>query len=107
MNVTPALLIILDGFGYRENGDDNAIERARKPHWDRYWSTFPHTTINASELHVGLPPAQMGNSEVGHLNIGAGRVVFQEFTRIEMAVKNGELDSSAPATRSSTGNEAR
>ena len=91
MNVTPVLLIILDGFGYRENGSDNAIDRARKPHWDRYWSSFPHTTINASELHVGLPPAQMGNSEVGHLNIGAGRVVFQEFTRIELAIKNGEL----------------
>ena len=93
MNVTPVLLIILDGFGYRENGSDNAIDRARKPHWDRYWSSFPHTTINASELHVGLPPAQMGNSEVGHLNIGAGRVVFQEFTRIELAIRNGELAS--------------
>ena len=93
MNVTPVLLIILDGFGYRENGDDNAIARARTPHWDRYWSSFAHTTINASELHVGLPPAQMGNSEVGHLNIGAGRVVFQEFTRIELAIKNGELSS--------------
>jgi 2,3-bisphosphoglycerate-independent phosphoglycerate mutase len=93
MKVTPVLLIILDGFGYRENGADNAIERARKPHWDRYWSEYPHTTINASELHVGLPPAQMGNSEVGHLNIGAGRVVFQEFTRIELAIRNGELGS--------------
>ena len=93
INVTPVLLVILDGFGYRENGADNAIDRARKPHWDHYWSHYPHTTINASELHVGLPPAQMGNSEVGHLNIGAGRVVFQEFTRIEMAIKNGELAS--------------
>lgn len=91
MNVTPVLLIILDGFGYREGGADNAIHRARKPNWDRYWSSFPHTTINASELHVGLPPDQMGNSEVGHLNIGAGRVVFQEFTRIELAIRNGEL----------------
>jgi len=91
MNVTPVLLIILDGFGYREDGADNAIHLARKPHWDRYWSSFPHTTINASELHVGLPPEQMGNSEVGHLNIGAGRVVFQEFTRIELAIRNGEL----------------
>jgi 2,3-bisphosphoglycerate-independent phosphoglycerate mutase len=91
MNPTPVLLIILDGFGYREDGEDNAIHRARKPNWDRFWSQFPHTTINASELHVGLPPEQMGNSEVGHLNIGAGRVVFQEFTRIELAVRNGEL----------------
>lgn len=91
MNVTPVLLVILDGFGYRVGGADNAIARARKPNWDRYWSTFPHTTINASELHVGLPPEQMGNSEVGHLNIGAGRVVFQEFTKIELAIRNGEL----------------
>ncbi len=93
MNVTPALLIILDGFGYREDGADNAIARAHKPNWDRYWAEFPHGTINASELHVGLPPEQMGNSEVGHLNIGAGRVVFQEFTRIELAIRNGELGS--------------
>ncbi len=95
MNVTPVLLIILDGFGYRVDGADNAIHRARKPNWDRYWSSFPHTTINASELHVGLPPEQMGNSEVGHLNIGAGRVVFQEFTRIELAIRNGELAKNA------------
>ena len=91
MNVTPVLLIILDGFGHRENGDDNSIYQARKPHWDRYWANYPHTTINASELHVGLPREHMGNSEVGHLNIGAGRVVFQDFTRIELAIKNGEL----------------
>jgi 2,3-bisphosphoglycerate-independent phosphoglycerate mutase len=93
MKVTPALLIILDGFGYRENGADNAIARAHKPHWDRLWSQYPHSTIDASELHVGLPPEQMGNSEVGHLNIGAGRVVFQEYTRIELAIRNGELAS--------------
>jgi|ERR1043166_1434553 2,3-bisphosphoglycerate-independent phosphoglycerate mutase len=91
MKVTPVVLIILDGFGYRENGADNAIYQARKPHWDDYWKHYPHTTINASELHVGLPPAQMGNSEVGHLNIGAGRVVYQDFTRIELAIRNGEL----------------
>ena len=95
MNVTPVLLIILDGFGYRADGADNAIARAHKPNWDRYWSNCPHTVINASELHVGLPPEQMGNSEVGHLNIGAGRVVFQEFTRIELAIRNGELASNA------------
>jgi 2,3-bisphosphoglycerate-independent phosphoglycerate mutase len=99
MNLTPVLLIILDGFGYRENGDDNAIDRARKPSWDHYWSNYPHTTINASELHVGLPPEQMGNSEVGHLNIGAGRVVFQEFTRIELAIKKGELASNEVLAR--------
>jgi 2,3-bisphosphoglycerate-independent phosphoglycerate mutase len=91
MKVTPALLVILDGFGYREDGADNAIARAHKPNWDRLWAQYPHSTIDASELHVGLPPEQMGNSEVGHLNIGAGRVVFQEFTRIELAIRNGEL----------------
>jgi 2,3-bisphosphoglycerate-independent phosphoglycerate mutase len=95
MKVTPVLLIILDGFGYREDGEDNAIARARKPHWDKLWSSCPHGTINASELHVGLPPLQMGNSEVGHLNMGAGRVVFQEFTRIELAIRNGELAANA------------
>jgi 2,3-bisphosphoglycerate-independent phosphoglycerate mutase len=99
MKVTPALLIILDGFGHRENGADNAIERAHKPHWDRLWSQYPHSTINASELHVGLPPEQMGNSEVGHLNIGAGRVVFQEYTRIELAIRNGELATNAVLSR--------
>jgi len=93
MAVTPVLLIILDGFGCRADGADNAIHNARKPNWDRYWDRYPHTTINASELHVGLPPLQMGNSEVGHLNIGAGRVVYQDFTRIELAVRNGELKS--------------
>ena len=89
MNVTPALLIILDGYGYREACDHNAICLARKPHWDFYWQTCPHTTIDASEKFVGLPAAQMGNSEVGHLNIGAGRVVYQDYTRIEAAIADG------------------
>ena len=80
MKVTPVLLIILDGFGCRHNGVDNAIFQARKPNWDALWQTYPHTTIHASEAEVGLPAGQMGNSEVGHLNIGAGRVVYQEFT---------------------------
>ena len=91
MNVTPVLLIILDGFGYREECSDNAICQARKPHWNFYWKTCPHTTIDASERWVGLPAAQMGNSEVGHLNIGAGRVIYQDFTRIEAAIQSGEF----------------
>jgi 2,3-bisphosphoglycerate-independent phosphoglycerate mutase len=91
MKVTPALLIILDGFGYREACDHNAICQARKPHWDFFWQTCPHTTIDASEKWVGLPAAQMGNSEVGHLNIGSGRVVYQDFTRIEAAIQSGEF----------------
>ena len=91
MNVTPALLIILDGFGYREACDHNAICLARKPHWNFWWQTCPHTTIDASEKWVGLPTAQMGNSEVGHLNIGAGRVVYQDYTRIEAAIESREF----------------
>lgn len=91
MKVTPVLLIILDGFGCRHNGADNAIQRANKPNWTRIWEANPHTTIHASEAAVGLPAAQMGNSEVGHLNIGAGRVVYQEFTRINMAIDSGHF----------------
>src|SRR5688572_394237 len=91
MKVTPVLLIILDGFGHREECDFNAICQARKPHWNFLWSTPPHTTINASEHWVGLPDSQVGNSEVGHMNIGAGRVVFQDYTRIESAMETGEF----------------
>ena len=89
MGITPVLLIILDGFGYREDCDDNAICQARKPQWNFLWSTYPHTTIDASEKWVGLPMQQMGNSEVGHMNIGAGRVVYQDYTKIEHAIETG------------------
>jgi 2,3-bisphosphoglycerate-independent phosphoglycerate mutase len=91
MKVTPVLLIILDGFGHREECEDNAICQARKPHWNVLWQTHPHTLIDASEKWVGLPKDQMGNSEVGHMNIGSGRVVFQDYTRIENAIETGEL----------------
>ena len=86
--MTPVLLIILDGFGCRKCNTDNAIAQAHKPNWDTYWAQYPHTLIQASESAVGLPSGQMGNSEVGHLNIGAGRVVYQEFTRIDLAIKS-------------------
>ena len=89
--VRPVVLLILDGVGCREARPDNAIARAKKPCWDRLVAACPHTTIDASELHVGLPPGQMGNSEVGHLNIGAGRVVYQDFTRIDHAIATGEF----------------
>ncbi len=89
MKVTPVLLLILDGFGYSEDPDHNAIAHARKPNWDRLWSRYPHTLINTSELSVGLPKGQMGNSEVGHLNIGAGRVVYQDLTRVDVAIRDG------------------
>ena len=95
MHVTPVLLIILDGFGYREACDHNAICQARKPHWNFCWNTYPHTTIDASEKWVGLPTAQMGNSEVGHLNIGSGRIVYQDYTRIEAAIESGEFFANA------------
>lgn len=91
MNVTPVLLVILDGFGHREECDHNAICQARKPHWNFYLSKYPNTTIDASEKWVGLPKEQMGNSEVGHMNIGAGRVVYQDYTKIEHAIETGEF----------------
>jgi 2,3-bisphosphoglycerate-independent phosphoglycerate mutase len=91
MNVTPVLLIILDGFGYREECEQNAVCQARKPHWNFLWNAFPHTIIDASEKWVGLPSNQMGNSEVGHMNIGAGRIVYQDYTRIEHAIETGEF----------------
>jgi 2,3-bisphosphoglycerate-independent phosphoglycerate mutase len=91
MALKPVLLIILDGFGYREDCDDNAICQARKPQWNFLWQNYPHTTIDASEKWVGLPQHQMGNSEVGHMNIGAGRVVYQDYTKIEHAIETGEF----------------
>ncbi|TAJ76894.1 MAG: 2,3-bisphosphoglycerate-independent phosphoglycerate mutase [Gallionellaceae bacterium] len=91
MKITPVLLLILDGFGYREDTDHNAVTSARKPNWDKLWNRYPHTLINASELHVGLPRGQMGNSEVGHLNIGAGRVVYQDLTKVDVAIEDGSF----------------
>ncbi|HRH81932.1 MAG TPA: 2,3-bisphosphoglycerate-independent phosphoglycerate mutase [Thiobacillaceae bacterium] len=90
-SVTPVLLIILDGFGYRPETKDNAVAAAHKPNLDKYWAAHPHTLIHASEAAVGLPGGQMGNSEVGHLNIGAGRVVYQEYTRIDRAIHSGHF----------------
>nr|WP_320167184.1 2,3-bisphosphoglycerate-independent phosphoglycerate mutase [uncultured Methylophaga sp.] len=87
----PLALIIFDGWGYSESAENNAILAADTPNWDDMWKNYPHTLINASGEGVGLPGDQMGNSEVGHLNLGAGRVVYQEFTRISLAIKNGEF----------------
>lgn len=91
MKVTPVLLLILDGFGYSEDMTDNAIAQAETPNWDNLWKNYPHTLINASESFVGLPQGQMGNSEVGHLNMGAGRVVFQDLERINNSIASGEF----------------
>ena len=93
--VVPVVLLILDGVGCRGDAPDNAVSRAAKPNWDRLWRDHAHTTIDASELAVGLPRGQMGNSEVGHLNIGAGRVIYQEFTRIDHAIETGEFARNA------------
>ncbi len=87
----PVLLLILDGWGFREETEYNAISAAKKPVWDRLWQEYPHTLIHASQAAVGLPANQMGNSEVGHLNIGAGRVVYQEYSRINRAIGSGRF----------------
>jgi 2,3-bisphosphoglycerate-independent phosphoglycerate mutase len=87
----PMLLLILDGWGYSETPQHNAIAAANKPVWDRLWNNYPHTLIRTSGAAVGLPADQMGNSEVGHLNLGAGRVVYQEFTRVSRAIKTGSF----------------
>lgn len=87
----PLLLMILDGWGYSPVSKGNAIAQANKPNFDYLLQTYPHTLLEASGEAVGLPAGQMGNSEVGHLNIGAGRVVYQELTRIFKAIKTGEF----------------
>ena len=89
------LLVVLDGFGHREAVEHNAIAAAGTPNWDRFLATRPHTLISASGADVGLPPGQMGNSEVGHMNLGAGRVILQDLSRIDRAIEQGELESNA------------
>jgi 2,3-bisphosphoglycerate-independent phosphoglycerate mutase len=87
----PVALIILDGFALREETEGNAVALAKKSNFDRYWATYPHTTLTAFGEAVGLPDGQMGNSEVGHLNIGAGRIVYQDLTRISKSIREGEF----------------
>ncbi len=91
MQTTPVILLILDGFGHNEQTIDNAIAQANTPNLDALKKSFPHTLINASEHYVGLPDGQMGNSEVGHLNMGAGRIVFQDFERINNSISSGDF----------------
>jgi len=91
MKTRPVCLIILDGFGVAPAGRTNAVTVANTPNYDAYAAAYPHTTLSASGLDVGLPEGQMGNSEVGHLNIGAGRVVYQDLTRISRAIDDGSF----------------
>jgi 2,3-bisphosphoglycerate-independent phosphoglycerate mutase len=87
----PVVLVVLDGWGYRQERDGNAIELASTPTWQRLWRSYPRTLLEASGLAVGLPEGQMGNSEVGHLNLGAGRVVPQDLVRISQSIQDGSF----------------
>ncbi len=87
----PVVLLILDGWGYREDPRDNALALADTPHWRRLWAERPHTLIHTEGRHVGLPDGQMGNSEVGHMNLGAGRIGYQDLTRIDAAIEDGSF----------------
>ncbi|MDX2144935.1 MAG: 2,3-bisphosphoglycerate-independent phosphoglycerate mutase [Rhodospirillaceae bacterium] len=87
----PVVLCILDGWGHRVERDNNAIALAQTPHWDRFLAAYPHALVETSGLDVGLPDGQMGNSEVGHMNIGAGRVMMQDLPRIDAAAADGSL----------------
>ncbi|MFA5041499.1 MAG: 2,3-bisphosphoglycerate-independent phosphoglycerate mutase, partial [Bdellovibrionales bacterium] len=87
----PIVLCILDGWGSRPDAPDNATTRAAVPVFKKYWNASPHALLEASEENVGLPKGQIGNSEVGHMNLGAGRVVFQDLPMIDRAIAAGEL----------------
>ena len=89
--IRPVMLVIMDGWGWREEREGNAVALADTPNIDRYQKEYPFTLLEASGEAVGLPPGQMGNSEVGHLNLGAGRIVYQELTRINMAIEDGSF----------------
>ena len=93
MQCRPVMLVVLDGWGWREEVVGNAVRQARTPKFDHLWGTCPHALVQAAGLDVGLPQGQIGNSEVGHLNIGAGRVVMQDLPRISAAVAGGEIKS--------------
>ncbi|MFC0559362.1 2,3-bisphosphoglycerate-independent phosphoglycerate mutase [Halalkalibacter alkalisediminis] len=91
MSKKPVALIILDGFAMRDEVKGNAVAQAKKPNFDRFWNQYPHATLEAQGEAVGLPEGQMGNSEVGHLNIGAGRVVYQSLTRVNLSIREGDF----------------
>ena len=91
MSKKTVALLILDGFGYSEESTSNAIKEANTPTWDHLWQNYPHSLVATSGMAVGLPEGQMGNSEVGHMNIGAGRIVYQNFTRVNKDIEDGEF----------------
>jgi 2,3-bisphosphoglycerate-independent phosphoglycerate mutase len=95
----PVMLVVLDGWGWREEAADNAVRQARTPTFDHLWASCPHAFLRTSGKDVGLPDGQMGNSEVGHLNIGAGRLVVQDLPRIDAAIASGQIER-APALKS-------
>ncbi|MFV0294621.1 MAG: 2,3-bisphosphoglycerate-independent phosphoglycerate mutase [Hyphomicrobiaceae bacterium] len=98
MPTRPVMLVVLDGWGWREDAADNAVRIARTPAFDRLWSEGPRTFLKTSGLDVGLPDGQMGNSEVGHLNIGAGRIVMQDLPRIDQAIADGTIGENLKAS---------
>ena len=95
----PVALIILDGWGHREDSQDNAIAQAKTPFFDSLWQTYPHTLLNASQEAVGLPKGTIGNSEIGHMTMGAGRVIDTELVRISKAIANNELSGNTGINR--------
>ncbi|GHA78318.1 2,3-bisphosphoglycerate-independent phosphoglycerate mutase [Cognatilysobacter bugurensis] len=107
--ITPVVLMILDGWGHRDEPEDNALAQADLPNWHALVAACPHTLIHTEGRHVGLPDGQMGNSEVGHMNLGAGRIVYQDLTRIDCAIEDGsffdndELRAACAAAKSSGG----
>ncbi|PCH51894.1 MAG: phosphoglycerate mutase (2,3-diphosphoglycerate-independent), partial [Cellvibrionales bacterium] len=93
ISTAPLVLIILDGWGHSDTPEANAIYAASTPNWDQLWENHPKTLIQCSGTGVGLPEGQMGNSEVGHMTIGAGRVLYQNFTRINASIDDGSFDN--------------
>src|SRR5690348_12855750 len=90
-NPKPVVLIVLDGWGWREDATHNPIVEAKTPFWDSLWAKYPHALLNASEESVGLPEGQVGNSEVGHMTIGAGTVIDTDLVRITKAIRENKL----------------
>ena len=91
MNKSPVMLIILDGFGVGKTYEGNAVKLSKTPNIDKLFEQYPNTTLDASGLAVGLPEGQMGNSEVGHLNIGSGRIIYQDLTKITKSIEDGDF----------------